>query len=96
VDGRGLEQLKRQVLLRLCGPERPGEGVQVTLERQHDLLRLASAALWQGQRASTAGLPPEVVVEHSREALAALAQVTGEGCPEEVLDAVFAEFCIGK
>jgi tRNA modification GTPase len=96
LDGRGLEPLKEQVLQRLCGPGQEGEGVQVTRARQHEALRSAGQAVEQGRQALQRGLPPEVVVEHSREALAYLGQITGEDCGEEVLDAVFASFCIGK
>jgi tRNA modification GTPase len=41
-------------------------------------------------------LPAELVAVDAREGLAALASLTGEDAGEDVLDALFARFCIGK
>ena len=41
-------------------------------------------------------LPPELQVEEVRLALNGLGQLVGDVSVEEVLDRVFAEFCIGK
>jgi tRNA modification GTPase len=50
----------------------------------------------EGQLAVMAGLPPEVSVEHCREALQALGEIVGQGFSEAILDSVFSRFCIGK
>ncbi len=42
------------------------------------------------------GLPPELAALEVREALDALGEITGRTTPEEVLDRIFANFCIGK
>lgn len=94
LEGRGIERLKQAVLERHCGPDE--EGVLVTRQRQWEALVHAGQALSEGRQAAELGLPPEVVVEHVREALASLREITGESSTEDVLDQVFSRFCIGK
>ena len=72
------------------------ETVQVASSRQHDALERAQNALRQGDAALAEGLAPELVVEHCRETLVALGEITGEDYTEALLDQVFARFCVGK
>jgi tRNA modification GTPase len=79
----------------------PGEGAilgQVPLTRARHRLaaETAMSALARARDSSRAGLPLEFPAEDVREAAAALAGLLGEVAPEEVLDAVFGRFCIGK
>jgi tRNA modification GTPase len=58
-------------------------------------------ALEAGRRAACglargAELAPELVSVDLAEALAALGEVDGRSAPEEVIEAVFSEFCVGK
>ena len=97
LGGQGLEQL-RHAMEQILDPggEELAETVLVTRQRQHAALQRTLSALDQGQQAQDQGLPPEVVVEHYREALSALGEITGETHSDAVLDAVFNTFCIGK
>jgi len=72
------------------------EGLVVTSERQRDLLVRASQALARAEVAVRRGQAEEVLALEAREAAQALAQVLGEEVGEEMLDALFARFCIGK
>lgn len=96
--GEGLESLKGAVLRAIDPGDDAGLGetFQVTQSRQRDALREAQVALAGAAEALEAGIAPELVVEHTRAALEALGLVTGETYSEEVLDAVFSRFCIGK
>jgi tRNA modification GTPase len=47
-------------------------------------------------RALRDGLPAEVAATHLRSAEAALEELLGVVTVEDVLDAVFAQFCVGK
>jgi len=103
--GEGLEALRAAVVAAALGDpaEAGGDGlgelpetVQVTQERQWEALSRAERALGAGLTALSEGTAPELVVEHTREALVALGEITGETFTEDVLDAVFARFCVGK
>ncbi len=94
VTGQGIEELKAAVVATVdVGGE---EGMVVTSERQRDLLARASAALARAEAAVRGGQAEEVLALEAREAAQALAQVLGEEVGEEMLDALFARFCIGK
>ncbi|MCC6750504.1 MAG: tRNA uridine-5-carboxymethylaminomethyl(34) synthesis GTPase MnmE [Deltaproteobacteria bacterium] len=97
--GEGLADLRYRILESLSQNGAAGdapETVLVTQARQFSALERARVSLLDAETAREQGLGPEFVVEHVRLALAALAELTGEGAPEEVLDALFARFCIGK
>jgi tRNA modification GTPase len=95
--GHGIEEVRAAIIEAVL--PKGGEGretVMVTRRRQWDALLRARDVLSEGREALARGLCPELVVEHAREALRALEEVTGERFTEEVLDTVFASFCIGK
>jgi tRNA modification GTPase len=98
----GLKQLQRAVMEELFGggtEEAPQEGcetVVVTSARHAACLTRASERAADVGAALQADLPPELVAEHLREMLAALAEITGERYTEAVLDEVFSRFCLGK
>jgi len=92
--GQGIAELKAAVVAMVgAGGE---EGLVVTSERQRDLLVRASGALGRAAEAVGAGQAEEVLALEAREAAHALAQVLGEEVGDEMLDALFARFCIGK
>jgi tRNA modification GTPase len=62
--------------------------------RQRGLLEEAGAALARAAEAEGAG--DEIVAVELREAAAALGRLTGEDYADDVLDDIFARFCIGK
>ena len=94
VTGAGIEELKEAIVGMVgAGGE---EGVVVTSERQRDLVVRAAEALGRAAGAVEAGQTEEVLALEVREAARALAQVLGEDVGEEMLDALFARFCIGK
>jgi tRNA modification GTPase len=68
----------------------------LTRLRHLDAARKADAALARGQEAVGRGLPLEFIASDVRDAAQALAELTGEIAPEEVLNAIFDTFCIGK
>jgi tRNA modification GTPase len=59
-------------------------------------LEKAAGAIGRAREGIQGGLPPEIVALEVREALDALGEITGRTTPEEVLDRIFANFCIGK
>jgi tRNA modification GTPase len=69
----------------------------VTINMRHrDALERGRDALADFERDAAAGEPPEILAADLRAALVAVGEVSGENVAEEILDAVFARFCIGK
>jgi len=91
-SGEGIPQL----IARLTAfAEQAGDAMIPTApasQRQTHLLKMVRAEL---DRAKTAS-EPEITAEHLRLAADALGRMTGEIGTEEVLGAIFANFCIGK
>lgn len=74
----------------------PREDPVVGNLRQERQCRTASAHLEAAAAQVEAGYPPEIAVEEVRAGTGALARLLGEVEAEQVLDVVFASFCIGK
>lgn len=79
----------------------PGLSLEATDEvlgnaRQRDLVQRARRAAADALDALHRGDSPEYAAAHVNSALAALADVFGETTAEEVLQRIFATFCIGK
>ncbi|HEY2745554.1 MAG TPA: tRNA uridine-5-carboxymethylaminomethyl(34) synthesis GTPase MnmE [Polyangia bacterium] len=72
------------------------EGVAVVSARQAEALGDGAATLERASALLGAGEPPELAAVDARRALDAMGRVTGETVDAEVLDAIFARFCIGK
>ncbi|MEP6974619.1 MAG: tRNA uridine-5-carboxymethylaminomethyl(34) synthesis GTPase MnmE [Spartobacteria bacterium] len=64
--------------------------------RHRDCLRRALAACDQARSALVSNLAPEFVAVDLRGALQAVGEVIGHADMEQILDALFATFCIGK
>lgn len=95
--GAGLGELRQAILRRLLGDAVDAlEGEVVATERQRALLEAAALAAASAASSAEEKRPSELVAADLRVAAARLAAVTGEGVEEDVLDALFARFCIGK
>jgi tRNA modification GTPase len=96
LDGRGIDSLKREIVA--TGLSRPvsNEGIVILRERQRSALELAASAVGRARRSLAAGHPPDVIALDVMTALDHLGDVVGRTSPEDVLDRIFSEFCIGK
>ena len=90
--GDGLDALRTTIEREVMALAGRGASVALTRPRHADALRAACDEL---TAARSAGLP-ELCAESIRHALDALGRITGKVGAEEVLDAVFRGFCIGK
>ena len=68
----------------------------VVNSRQERSLANAGESISQALDALSRSEPEEFVVLHLRAALDRLGEITGETTTEEILDAVFSNFCVGK
>jgi tRNA modification GTPase len=94
--GAGLEDLRTRLARALVGDDRLLDDVRVTNVRHARLLEVAREALGRASRQAGAAGAEELVVSDLREALGALAEVTGKRAPDAVLREIFSRFCIGK
>lgn len=96
--GSGLGRLKEvlQGLVFRDIVESRDEVPVVTRKRQSALLREAMDEITRFSRALVAEIPPEVASAHLKSAESALEEILGVIAPDEVLDRVFQDFCIGK
>jgi len=91
VTGEGMDQL-RQLLIDHARQAMPGPGAVALNQRQRHLLRSAAEAL-----GDAAGMrDPLLVAENLRIARVSFDHLLGNTATEDVLDAVFGRFCIGK
>ena len=94
----GVAQLRDELvraLEALAGDNR-GDSVAISRERHQRALAAALTALDAARASTLEGMPPEIVAVDVTLASDALGAITGEVSSEDVLDAVFGEFCIGK
>ena len=98
VTGEGLGRLKavlRDLVFQRVVESR--DEVPVVTRRRHTgLLREAAREIQAFGEALESGIPPEVASAHLKSAESALEEILGVIAPDEVLDRVFSEFCIGK
>ncbi len=70
--------------------------IAISRERHRDALASALTALKNASASALAPMPPEIVAVDISAAAEALGSITGEVTSEDVLDAIFRDFCIGK
>ena len=95
-NGHGVDGLRHAIVAALSGREPSRDTPAVTNARHADLLARATSALRRASGAAREGTPEECVAADLGEARALLEEVTGARTPEDVLQAIFSKFCIGK
>ena len=97
VIGHGLDSLEEELLRFVFsgGAEAPEEAL-VSSVRVEEALRRALGDLDQAVAALAQGLPEDLAVVDLREAWGALGEITGDTVSEDILDRLFADFCVGK
>ncbi|HEX3272973.1 MAG TPA: tRNA uridine-5-carboxymethylaminomethyl(34) synthesis GTPase MnmE [Ktedonobacterales bacterium] len=93
---KGLEELAEAVGRLALGGELHPADLAVSSARHQDALRRAGEYLRAAQQTLGDKLPLDFVSTDLRAALAALGEITGEAATDDLLDHIFAEFCIGK
>ena len=94
--GAGLEELENTAAALLEG-ERPRDlGEVLTNARQYDAVLRAEAALSRALAALEEGLTPDAALTDAEEALSALGELEGRSIREDLVEAIFSRFCVGK
>jgi len=73
-----------------------GAETVVDSARQFDLLRRAVESLERTVESVQDGMPADIVAVDLQDAVGALGEITGEVSTDDVLDAMFGGFCVGK
>ena len=94
VTGAGLDALRAAVAARLGLVE--AEGELLVLARHKEALESAARLLAEAGALAAEGRDAELVASRARESLVALGAITGETATEDLLDRIFATFCVGK
>ncbi len=96
--GAGERQLALAIAEAIRGPDASAAmgSLRVSTARQADALARTAAACRSALRAAAAGHALDMVSLDLAEAMAALGELTGETAPDDVLDAMFSGFCVGK
>ena len=96
-SGEGIEALKDAIKSRVWSGNLTGEMAQVTINSRHqDALKRASASLRLALDALRGDASLEFVALDLRQGIAAVGEIVGKTTTEDLLDAVFSQFCIGK
>jgi tRNA modification GTPase len=97
VTGQGIAELESAIVAMVTGGALEQDGGELlTSERQRDLVARAAGSFERAAVAVRESQPEEVIALEVREAVESLAEVLGESVGDEMLDALFARFCIGK
>jgi len=96
INEGGLAGLEEAILAKISAQRWDVPSAVAINTRHRDCLRRALAAADEARRALAENLPPELVAVDLRGALQAVGEVIGHADMEQILDALFATFCIGK
>jgi tRNA modification GTPase len=95
--GDGIDRLTAALrILMLATPAEESSEVMIAHLHHKTALEKAAAGLVRARDGMAGGLAVEFIALEVREALDALGEITGRTTPEELLDRIFANFCIGK
>jgi tRNA modification GTPase len=97
LTGEGLAQLEeRMVDLALGGRVFVSDSLMVQNVRQKEALERAERSLTQALSGIASGLPDDFITIDLSAAASALGEITGETVQDDLLEAIFSNFCVGK
>lgn len=97
LSGNGIEKLKDEIKNLIWSGEINAENFQVAINSRHqDALGRARAATLRTLEALRADVPLEFAALDLRIAANAVGEIVGKTTTEDLLDAIFSQFCIGK
>jgi tRNA modification GTPase len=96
LTGIGMDQLRRAIASALVGRDELRDAPRVSNMRHLALLDDALTALERGEQAITDGATEELVLADLGTARRLLEEITGRRTPEDLLQHIFAKFCVGK
>jgi tRNA modification GTPase len=92
----GLEELKNEIYLRLMEKGFKKNSVLITNIRHREALEKTAEAIGRAITCMKMQEPVEFTAFELQESLSHLGEITGETCPDDILQGIFDRFCIGK
>lgn len=86
----------REALARVARELTEGEGALLSRARHREHVAEAAAATARARASLAQEMPHEIVALDVREALDALGGIVGHVTPDDILNRIFSEFCVGK
>ena len=94
--GQGIENMEAAVNeLYSMGELRP-DGTLITNARQEGACKSAELSLREAVNGLRGGYPPDMVLFDVEQAMAGIGEVLGKNTPADIIDRIFANFCVGK
>lgn len=95
--GEGMEQVEQWLREFVYGEGSDSESSSMTQNaRQQDLLEKALRSLEDALEGARQHLPYDCLTIDLTQTLHDLGEITGEDVPDEIIDEIFAQFCVGK
>ncbi len=93
----GVADLKKKMVDMVRGGNE-GEGNETIIAnlRQRDLLMEAKKHLANAITTLDSGMPPEIITIDIKNALDSIRYITGAAIGDDIVDAIFSKFCLGK
>ncbi|MBQ3578961.1 MAG: tRNA uridine-5-carboxymethylaminomethyl(34) synthesis GTPase MnmE, partial [Firmicutes bacterium] len=95
-SGEGLSDLSKVIEEKIYGGLKRTEDPVLTNVRHIDLVRRARESLGQACAMIGMGQALDIIEIDVRQAFDLLGEITGDSASDEVIDAVFERFCLGK
>ena len=95
VQGTGMDPLCRWIEDSFAG-DLPCDGSILTNTRQADAVRRAAEAIRAALSAMQIGITPDAVLTELEAAMEAIGELTGRTVREDITQAIFERFCVGK
>jgi len=97
LTGEGLDRLREEMVEKVLNEQALSlNRVVLTRSRHRTALEDCSRTLRSASRDLAGGEPLDLVAVNLRAAMDHIGEILGKTAPEEVLDLIFSEFCIGK
>lgn len=96
LTGAGIAGLRERLVAAIQGPAANTEEGFITSLRHEQLLEESAGALTQARQAVELGIPHEMVLLDLYAALQPVDAITGATTADDILNRIFATFCIGK
>jgi tRNA modification GTPase len=96
VNGAGVAEVREAILRSIRGGGAQPEGALVTNLRQQQTVHASVGALQAAATSVANRVPHEMLLLDLYSALRALVELTGATTTDDILDVIFATFCIGK